>query len=156
MKRAALVATGTAIGVGVVTSIHAVTPSTTRSGSALAATNAKTTGTSTTPSMNQTTSTAASHRSSTTSRSALGQSVDFRYGQLQVKVTERAGKITNVAIASFQIADPRSEQIDAQAVPELRDEVLQAQSAKIDGVSGASYTSQAYKQSIQAALDKLR
>jgi uncharacterized protein with FMN-binding domain len=74
---------------------------------------------------------------------------------VQVKVTERAGKITKVSIASFEVNDPRSESIDEFAVPQLERQVVAAQSAHIDGVSGASYTSQAYEQSVQSALDKL-
>jgi uncharacterized protein with FMN-binding domain len=70
-------------------------------------------------------------------------------------VSEHAGRITNVSIARFDISDAHSESIDEYAVPRLRQEVISAQSAHIDGVSGASYTSQAYEQSVQSALDKL-
>ena len=53
------------------------------------------------------------------------------------------------------VNDPHSQSIDQVAIPELRQEAIAAQSAKIDGVSGASYTSAAYEQSLQSALDKL-
>jgi uncharacterized protein with FMN-binding domain len=75
---------------------------------------------------------------------------------LSVSVTASGKKITNVGIAS--IADGgnyRSESIDQQAIPILEQEALQAQSANIQGVSGASYTSAGFEQSLQAALSQL-
>ena len=63
-----------------------------------------------------------------------------------------------VLLASFRTPDqaPRSAQISQDAGPQLHDEVLQAQGATIDTVSGATYTSDAYAQSVQAALDQAR
>ena len=58
-------------------------------------------------------------------------------------------------MASLNETDSRSVAIDNQAIPELRQEVLTAQSANIDGVSGATFTSEAYAASLQAALDAL-
>jgi uncharacterized protein with FMN-binding domain len=52
-------------------------------------------------------------------------------------------------------SDPKSAEISQFAAPQLQSEVLAAQSAKIDGVSGASYTSQSYDTSVQSALDQL-
>lgn len=91
----------------------------------------------------------------TQTRSATGEDVSYQYGDLQLKVTMSGTRITDVSVAQLNIADPRSASIDQYAVPQLRQEVLAAQSAQIDGVSGASYTSQAYQQSLQSALDKL-
>jgi FMN-binding domain len=88
-------------------------------------------------------------------RSAMGSSVQFGYGVLSVRVTVRGTRITDVSVPSIQTAEPTSQQISAQAIPMLRSEVLSAQNASINGISGASYTSQAYVQSLQAALDKL-
>jgi uncharacterized protein with FMN-binding domain len=68
----------------------------------------------------------------------------------------RNGKITDVSVVKLNVTDPRSQSIDEGALPELRAEALSAQSAKIDGVSGASYTSAAYVQSLQSALDRLK
>ena len=65
-------------------------------------------------------------------------------------------RITDVSVAKLDVYDPRSESIDQYAIPELRSEALSAQSANIDGVSGASYTSAAYEQSLQSAIDKLK
>jgi uncharacterized protein with FMN-binding domain len=88
-------------------------------------------------------------------RSATGTVVSYAYGQLSVTVTEGGTRITDVEIASLNETDSRSVDIDDQAIPQLRQEVLSAQSGKIDGVSGATYTSQAYVQSLQSALDQL-
>jgi uncharacterized protein with FMN-binding domain len=168
MKRSVLVAAGTAVGVTAVVSYHATTPST---GASLAASSpapagsasasggsSRTTSTTSSTTSSATTTSAASSSSASGSsgaRSAVGEAVSFQYGELQVKVSERAGRITNVSIARFDISDPHSESIDEYAVPRLRQEVISAQSAHIDGVSGASYTSQAYEQSVQSALDRL-
>jgi uncharacterized protein with FMN-binding domain len=70
-------------------------------------------------------------------------------------VVARGTQITDVSVAAIQTAEPTSQQISAQAIPTLRAEVLSAQGASIDAVSGATYTSQAYIQSLQAALDDL-
>jgi uncharacterized protein with FMN-binding domain len=89
------------------------------------------------------------------SRSATGQVVQYRFGQLSVTVTEQAGRITGLQMASLSETDARSVFIDDQAIPLLRQQVLAAQNANIDGVSGATFTSQAYAQSVQSALDQL-
>jgi uncharacterized protein with FMN-binding domain len=98
---------------------------------------------------------AASPAPATGVRSAMGSSVQFGYGVLSVRVTVRGTRITDVSVPSIQTAEPTSQQISAQAIPMLRSEVLSAQNASINGISGATYTSQAYAQSLQAALDKL-
>lgn len=88
-------------------------------------------------------------------RTAVGRRVNFGYGTIAVKVTARGKRILRVSVASITFLDPTSQQISAQAIPLLRSEVLSAQSAKINGISGASYTSEGYYLSLQAALDKL-
>jgi len=87
--------------------------------------------------------------------SAVGASEQFGYGVLDVKVTVRGTRITNVSVPTLEVAEYTSQQICEQAIPLLRTEVLTAQSARIDGVSGATYTSEAYAASLQAALDAL-
>jgi uncharacterized protein with FMN-binding domain len=87
--------------------------------------------------------------------SATGALEKYGYGELAVRVTVSGNRITNVTVPSVQTADPTSQQITAQAIPMLRSQVLAADSAGINGVSGATFTSQAYEQSLQAALDKL-
>lgn len=88
-------------------------------------------------------------------RTALGAEEQFNYGVLDVQVTVRGTHITDVSVPTLQVAEPTSQQICEQAIPILRSEVLSAQSASIDAVSGATFTSEAYAQSLQAALDQL-
>jgi len=82
-----------------------------------------------------------------------GPAVDTQYGPVQVRVTLQGGRIVDVAALQLPNDRSRSVEISNYAAPQLRDEVLRAQSAKIDVVSGATYTSQGYIQSLQAALD---
>jgi uncharacterized protein with FMN-binding domain len=89
-------------------------------------------------------------------RSATGAAVSYNYGVLSVSVTVTGSKITNVRIASLDDGGNfRSQSIDQQSVPILEQEALQAQSANIQSVSGASYTSAGFEQSLHSALTKL-
>jgi uncharacterized protein with FMN-binding domain len=93
---------------------------------------------------------------STASRTAVGPSVYYDYGTLKVRVTVSGHRIVKVDLAALDDgSNPRSQFIDQQSIPMLEQEVLQAQSAKIQGVSGASYTSAGFDQSLQAALRSL-
>jgi uncharacterized protein with FMN-binding domain len=78
--------------------------------------------------------------------------VNTDFGPYQVQVTFNGNRITDVQIVT-EPSDGHSQRIAANAAPTLRQEALQAQSAKIDMVSGATETSQAYAQSLQAAID---
>lgn len=89
------------------------------------------------------------------SRSATGEDVEYRYGDVQLRVTEKGSHITAIDIVSDGSPDPRSQQINSQALPQLQSEAMTAQSADIDGVSGATFTSMAYEQALQSALDQL-
>jgi uncharacterized protein with FMN-binding domain len=73
------------------------------------------------------------------------------FGGVQATITVAGNRITNVSISAPQ-DNPRSASINQQAVPLLQQETLQAQSAQINLISGATLTSQAYAQSLQAAL----
>ncbi len=86
---------------------------------------------------------------------ATGDAVDTQYGPAQVRVTVKSGKIVSIEAVELQSNDPRSQQISSSAAPILQQEALSAQSAAIDAVSGASFTSASYDQSLQSALDKL-
>jgi len=89
-------------------------------------------------------------------RTADGPVVNYNYGNLSVSVTVSGSKITKVGIASLDdFGDSRSEEIDQESIPILEQQAVQAQSAHIQGVSGASYTSQGFEQSLQAALRTL-
>lgn len=83
-----------------------------------------------------------------------GSLVQTRYGDVEVAVALRAGRITAVGAVALPTDRPRSQFISQQAEPLLRTEALSAQSARIDIVSGATYTSEGYAQSLQAALDR--
>jgi uncharacterized protein with FMN-binding domain len=75
------------------------------------------------------------------------------FGVVQVQLTLTNGKITAATAIQSPQNDSRSSQISQYSIPTLSGEVLSAQSASIDAVSGATYTSNAYAQSVQAALD---
>jgi hypothetical protein len=88
-------------------------------------------------------------------RNATGMVEQYGYGELSVAVTVRGSQITDVSVPLLRTAEPYSQQLAQQVIPMLRSEVLAVHSARINGVSGATYTSEAYAQSIQSALDKL-
>ncbi|HMD44615.1 MAG TPA: FMN-binding protein [Acidimicrobiales bacterium] len=91
-----------------------------------------------------------------TTRSATGQAVNYNYGVLSVTVTMSGKTITHVGIASLDDGGNfRSQSIDQQSIPMLEQQAVQAQNANIQGVSGASYTSAGFAQSLQSALGKL-
>jgi uncharacterized protein with FMN-binding domain len=83
----------------------------------------------------------------------VGGAFDVSYGVVQVRVTLRGTRITDVSTVSLPRGG-RSSDISSYAAPQLRREALSAQSAHIDTVSGASYTSAGYAESLQSALDK--
>jgi uncharacterized protein with FMN-binding domain len=152
MKRAALVIAGTVAGTAGVLSFPVQKPQ-------LAAPTASTgpPGTTSTASAGTPATAAGTSPSSTssTTASATGTDVAFRYGDVAVKVTVQGGKITNVAVASLNETDGRSVMIDSYAVPQLEQQVVAADSANIDGVSGATFTSEAFLNSLSSALSKL-
>ncbi|MGW0875675.1 FMN-binding protein [Streptomyces sp. NPDC002740] len=89
----------------------------------------------------------------TGTRTLTGDSVQTRWGPVQVRVTLKDGKLTDVTAVTYPQENPRDQQINAYAIPQLTREALTAQSADIDTVSGATYTSDGYRQSLQSALD---
>ncbi|MFJ8200516.1 FMN-binding protein [Streptomyces sp. NPDC096152] len=90
---------------------------------------------------------------STGTKTVTGQTVQTRWGPVQVRITVKSGKITDVTAVSYPSENPRDQQISGYAIPQLRRQAMAAQSARIDGVSGATYTSDGYRQSLQSALD---
>jgi uncharacterized protein with FMN-binding domain len=90
----------------------------------------------------------------TVSATVTGAVETDRFGNTQVKVTLKDGKITEITTLQYNDGDPRSAEISQQAIPLLRQEVLSNQTAAVDTVSGATYTSNAYEASLQSALDK--
>jgi uncharacterized protein with FMN-binding domain len=136
----------------------------TASTSAAAATTTSTGGTSTAPAETSTTTPtttstgiAASTAVGTGTMQAFdGDVVNTRYGPVQVQVQITGGAISEVAVIEYPAGDGKSVRINARALPTLRTEALAAQSANIDTVSGATYTSDAYAVSLQAAIDQAR
>jgi uncharacterized protein with FMN-binding domain len=82
-----------------------------------------------------------------------GAVVQTRFGAVQVQITVQSGKITDVTALQLTDAERKSVQISNRAAPLLRTEVLAAQSASVQTISGATVTSDAYLNSLQAALD---
>ncbi len=74
-------------------------------------------------------------------------------GPVQVQVTIAAGRIADIKVLQRPSGDARHEEVSAFSLPKLKAQALQAQSAQIDGVSGATATSGGYRSSLQSALD---
>lgn len=83
-----------------------------------------------------------------------GSIVNTRYGPVQVQVVISNAVITGVTELQLPSAEGRSVQINNRAAPILQQELLAAQSANVQNVSGATYTSEAYAKSVQSALDQ--
>jgi uncharacterized protein with FMN-binding domain len=92
--------------------------------------------------------------SSSGTQTVDGTLISTRYGPVQVEITVSNGKITAITAIALP-SGGRSGAISAYAAPILTSEALAAQSAQIDLVSGATYTSTAYERSLQAALDQI-
>ena len=81
-----------------------------------------------------------------------GSVADAYYGNVQIQATISGGKLTNVKFLQYPHTHATSEYINQQAMPYLQQEAIQAQSAHVDTISGATYTSQAFMQSLGDAL----
>jgi len=91
---------------------------------------------------------------STFSGQLTGSTVQTPFGTVQVQVTLQNGRITDMQALQMPSDQRRSQQISQYAAPQLRSEVLSAQSAQVNTISGATYTSEGYMQSLQSALDQ--
>ena len=155
MKRALLIATGTVGGLG---AVLAVTPpqftSTENSSLAMAGIGApaSTATTQTQTPVATTPSAAPAQASNAVSGTFTGDSVDVKYGFVQVKITVENGKITEAQ--AVQAPSGKNDRWTRKAVPVLRQQTLAAQSANITGASGASYTSYGWYTSLASALAK--
>ena len=89
-----------------------------------------------------------------TSTNVTGDVAQTRWGPVQVALTVRAGKVTDVRVVQYPSGNSTDEQINGYALPVLIQETLDAQSANLDMVSGATVTSVGYQQSLQSALDQ--
>jgi uncharacterized protein with FMN-binding domain len=153
MRRAVLTLAGTAAGLAVLLSFktHAgaaadATPATSQAvgGSAPAPAATSSPAASTSPAA----------PASAAARTVTGAVANTQYGPMQVQLTLAGQKITKVTVLQRTDDGAESDQIDSFAIPKLTSETLAAQSARVDAVSGASYTSSGYIQSLQSALDQ--
>lgn len=83
-----------------------------------------------------------------------GTAVNTRFGPVQVQITVTDGQLTSVDAIEYPNTDGKDIAINSRAIPVLKQEAESAKSANIESVSGATYTSQAYIQSLQSALDQ--
>ncbi len=106
----------------------------------------------------RTTPTSTNHSTTTPSavRSQTGSTVNYNYGTLAVSVTVQGKTITNISVPSLNDGgNSYSQSLDSMSIPILTKEAMAAQSASIQSVSGASYTSAGFIQSLQSALTAL-
>lgn len=92
--------------------------------------------------------------SATQAGTVTGEEAQTQWGPVQVAVTVAGGRVSDVRVVEYPDDNPRDAEINSYALPILIDETIQAQSADIDMVSGATVTSEGYVQSLQSALDK--
>ena len=83
-----------------------------------------------------------------------GSTADTRWGPVQTRITVANGRITAVDVVQYPDGNAKDREINADAIPQLVDETIQAQTAQIDMVSGATVTSTGYLESLQSALDQ--
>jgi uncharacterized protein with FMN-binding domain len=138
MRRAPIVLTATAAGLAATLGFHA---------------HAKTPATAA-ASSTATSAPAASSGSAGSGKTVTSDVISTRYGNVQLKLTIAGGKITSVQALQLPTTDPKSSEISSYAEPLLRQSALSKQSANIDVVSGATYTSDGYKTALQSAPDK--
>jgi uncharacterized protein with FMN-binding domain len=88
-------------------------------------------------------------------RTVKGETVQTNYGPVQVEITISSyGRITKASAVQAPSSSPRSKEITSTAVPQLNRQAVEAQNAEVDAVSGATFTSQGYANSLQSALDQ--
>jgi uncharacterized protein with FMN-binding domain len=155
MRRAPIVISATVFGTAAVLGFHAHSPATplaaatpARSGSAASPSSSGSSGSGTG------TSTGSSTSSTSGTKTATGDAMQTRYGPAQVSVTVSNGKIVKIQPVQLQNGDAKSQAISSYAAPILQQSVLTKQTAAVDTVSGATYTSLSYEASVQSALDK--
>ena len=140
-------------------SVAATTAEETDSGNTQSDVGTTTTAPSATPSAGSTESAGATPTAPASSAASggdgtyTGDAVETRWGTVQVEITVENGKITSADAVQFPSESRKDQQINAYAVPALNSEVVQAQSASIDAVSGATVTSDGYIESLQSAID---
>ncbi len=122
--------------------------------SAAPTTSAPAAGTGQSPSSGASPKSAQSTQASSATKTVTGDTADTRYGPVQLQVTFSGKKITSINVLQYPSESFRDQQINSYALPILNQEAIAAQNANIDVVSGATYTSDGYAQSLQSAIDK--
>ncbi|MFB7944197.1 FMN-binding protein [Kitasatospora phosalacinea] len=146
MRRAVITASATAAGVVLLLSLKPHDPAATH---AISSANTGGDG-------GSTGGTGAAQGADASARTVTGSAADTRYGPVQVKVTVAGGRISSIDVVQYPTRDRRDQEINEYAIPVLNQEAIAAQSADIDVVSGATYTSDGYTRSLQSALDQLK
>ncbi|HEX2705757.1 MAG TPA: FMN-binding protein [Candidatus Lustribacter sp.] len=83
-----------------------------------------------------------------------GDAVNTRWGIVQVEITVADAKITRAEAIQYPQENPRDQEINSYAIPLLNEEAVQAQSAQLDSIGGATVTVQGYIASLQSAIDQ--
>ena len=163
MKRAVLVGAGTVAGVAAVLALNpdaSTSASAAGTGSAVSSGTASGTGSSTASGSSSSGGTSSSGTSSNSNSAATttytGDAVDVgrNYGTVQVEISVSGGRLVDVTALAVPENDPRSSSISQQVMPTLISQAVSAQSASIAGVSGATYTSNGFAESLRSALVK--
>lgn len=170
MRRTPYTLGATAVGLAALFSFHSRSglsggPASTGTGGATTASPASST-TTTAPASSSTTTAPPTSSSVTSSppttaagtasaRTAEGKLENYGYGQLRVQATVKAGKLTALKVLTLRTADTYSQRLAVDVIPMLGSQAKKVQSARIYGITGATYTSQAYALSLQSALDSL-
>ena len=152
MRRVALALFGTVAGLVALLSFKTHEISVARPPAAIGTTTGPDTGSATPNPATPPSSSSAAATSGT--KTVTGDVADTRWGPVQVQITVKNGKLSGVTAVDYPNGNPRDQQINAYAIPALNQEALQAGSAKIDMISGATVTSEGYLNSLQSALDK--
>jgi uncharacterized protein with FMN-binding domain len=160
VRRAPIVISATVFGTAAVLGFHAHSAATPIATAARPSTSSASSGTSRSSgsqgsrSGTGSTSSTSSTRSTSGTKTATGDAMQTRYGPAQVRVTVSNGKVVKIEAVQLQNADPKSQAISSYAAPVLQQSALTRQTAAVDTVSGATYTSLSYEASLQSALDK--
>ena len=147
LRRITMAAASTVTGVVLLLSLKPHTPPTVADASSSSSSSSQS------PSDSSSSSGSSGGSRTTGTKTVTGDTVQTRWGPVQVRVTVKNGRITDVTAVTYPQDNPKDQEISSYAIPQLRREALAAQSASIDSVSGATYTSDGYKQSLQSALD---
>jgi uncharacterized protein with FMN-binding domain len=150
MKRVLFAVTGTALGLVALLSFKTKSPVATSA----ALPSGSISSSSAAPARTSPSSPRSTRSAVATAKEYTGQAIQTQYGIVQVAVQVTGKQIDSVRFVQLTAFDQRSQEINSSAGPILIQETLTAQSAHVDTVSGATYTSEGYLESLQSALDQ--